>query len=243
LKHYNQSDNDNILFVPHAFCFTGKSGTVEATALLRDNLKALPEMPSLIIVDTLNRNFGSASENSDEDMTSFIRSCDHLRTETGAAVLVIHHIGKNVLAKERGHSSLRGACDTVLLVQEQADRLSVIVQCDKQKDSMPFKEYELRKHLVGSSLIFQEPDELTRSWSQLTDAQKSGLRTLVKNVGTKPFTYSECNILFTANDIATSPRTISGALKAYQEFSFVEHEKKFGTYTLTARAKCAEYKV
>jgi len=72
--------------------------------------------PRLVIVDTLARCM-AGDENSGQDMGAFIKACDYIRECTGAAVLVIHHAGKDVARGARGHSSLRAAADTELLVE------------------------------------------------------------------------------------------------------------------------------
>ncbi len=71
----------------------------------------------LIIVDTLARAGNGADENSSADMGDLIRSFDVLVRRYEAAVVVVHHSGKNLDLGPRGHSSLKGACDAVLEVR------------------------------------------------------------------------------------------------------------------------------
>lgn len=73
-------------------------------------------MPTLIIIDTLNRNFGDGDENSSSDMTRFVAAVDQLRDNFGCAVLVVHHTGLNDARRGRGSSVLRGATDFEYLV-------------------------------------------------------------------------------------------------------------------------------
>ena len=68
----------------------------------------------MVIIDTLNRNIGG-SESSEDDMGAFIAAADRLRSQYGSTVLVVHHTGWNN-ERERGHSSLRGAADTMISV-------------------------------------------------------------------------------------------------------------------------------
>ncbi|MCA0943381.1 helicase RepA family protein [Salipiger pacificus] len=67
--------------------------------------------PALIVVDTLARSMGAGDENTAKDMGALIRNIDHLRAETGAHVMVIHHSGKDTSKGARGSGSLRGAVD------------------------------------------------------------------------------------------------------------------------------------
>ena len=70
--------------------------------------------PELIVIDTLNRNMGG-KESDEMDMGAFIREADYLRVRYRATVVIVHHTGWNV-ERERGHSSLKGAADTMIAV-------------------------------------------------------------------------------------------------------------------------------
>jgi hypothetical protein len=90
------------------------------------------EKCSLIVVDTLSRAMAGADENSAEAMTTVIANADLVRRETGAAVAFIHHAGKDAARGARGHSSLRAAADTEILVEGQSGRRTATVV--KQRD-------------------------------------------------------------------------------------------------------------
>lgn len=70
----------------------------------------------LLIIDTLAR-CAAIDENSGPDMRLVVAACDRIRAETGAAVILIHHAGKDIARGARGHSSLRAAVDTELLIE------------------------------------------------------------------------------------------------------------------------------
>jgi len=67
------------------FLDSGESAALEA------EIAALAPAPALIVVDTLNRNFGGGKENDAGDMARFFGACDRLRINTGACVLIVHH--------------------------------------------------------------------------------------------------------------------------------------------------------
>lgn len=92
---------------------------------------SIGEVPALVIVDTLARCL-SGDENSSLDMGRVIAGCDAIRAETGASVLLIHHAGKDLGKGARGHSSLRAAADTELLIEGQANPRALSVK--KQRD-------------------------------------------------------------------------------------------------------------
>lgn len=66
---------------------------------------------ALIIVDTLNRNFGDGDENSTKDMTRFIDAITDIHKATGASILIVHHTGLTDGERARGNGSLKNACD------------------------------------------------------------------------------------------------------------------------------------
>lgn len=68
--------------------------------------------PVLIIIDTLNRNFGPGDENSTADMSRFVAVIDtQLRARYGCTVLIVHHSGLNAKDRARGAGALRAALD------------------------------------------------------------------------------------------------------------------------------------
>lgn len=83
----------------------------------------------MIVIDTLNRSLSGGDENSNVDMGLFVRHVDLIREETGAAVLVIHHTGKDEAKGARGHSSLLAALDTEIFVSGEGE-MSVTKQRD-----------------------------------------------------------------------------------------------------------------
>jgi hypothetical protein len=72
-----------------------------------------------IAIDTLSRATPGGDENSAEDMTRAVGVADLFRDELGASTLFIHHTGKDASRGARGHSSLRGAADTMLFVADR----------------------------------------------------------------------------------------------------------------------------
>src|SRR5262249_44929636 len=82
----------------------------------------------LVIVDTLSRAIAPGSDSKPEDMGAFIRACDRIRAETSAAVLVIHHTGKDRERGARGSSTLLGGIDLEIFADgkgEQSKTLTV----------------------------------------------------------------------------------------------------------------------
>ena len=83
------------------------------------DLEIKAEKPLVMVVfDTLSRSMHGGDENKAEDMTMVVAVADRLREKFRAATIYVHHTGKEVTRGARGHSSLLGAADTALLVND-----------------------------------------------------------------------------------------------------------------------------
>jgi len=78
-----------------------------------------------------------------------IANADRLRKETGAAVLLIHHCGKDASKGARGHSSLRGAVDTEIAIEGQAGRRTATVTKQRDLPSGQLFAFELEQQMLG----------------------------------------------------------------------------------------------
>jgi len=120
----------------------------------------------LIVIDTLARAFGGGNENSSEDMGAFITSCGHLQQVFDAALLIIHHSGKDQAKGLRGHSSLLGAVDTELELLRFDDQPRGVVHISKQKDGEDGVRY-------GFEMVEIEVDEASPATLSLDEPRKS----------------------------------------------------------------------
>jgi RecA-family ATPase len=103
----------------------------------------------LIVVDTLARAMAGGDENSGEDMSALIANADRLRKQTTASVMLIHHCGKDASKGARGHSSLRGAVDTEILIEGQAGRRTATVTKQRDLPSGQVFAFELEQQVLG----------------------------------------------------------------------------------------------
>lgn len=74
----------------------------------------------LIVIDTLARATPGANENDGKDMGVVLARCDRIRRDTGACVLLVHHMNADG-TKARGHTSTVAAVDSVVTVQKLLD--------------------------------------------------------------------------------------------------------------------------
>lgn len=99
---------------------------------------------SLVVIDTLNRNFGAGDENRTEDMTAFINACTDIQKTINASVVVVHHTGLQDTQRARGSSALRAALDVELAMEKTGSQSAngeefTRLTCTKMKDDEPFK--------------------------------------------------------------------------------------------------------
>jgi len=100
-----------------------------------DAIRALPEVPAIVVVDTLHR-FLSGDENSAQDAKTMIDACDRLKQEFGCSVLLVHHTGVSDDAQHRarGSSAWRGALDIEVSVTQPDKDGPIKVEPKKIKD-------------------------------------------------------------------------------------------------------------
>ena len=100
-------------------------------------------IPSMIVIDTLARNFGPADENATKEMNTFINHIDQLlRAKYQCNVLIVHHTGVGSKDRARGNSALKGALDAEYAVVKSDDEVTITAK--KMKDA---DEPELLKFL------------------------------------------------------------------------------------------------
>ena len=65
----------------------------------------------MIVVDTLQRNFGQGNESSTEDMSAFIERIDDLRDTYSSCIAIVHHSGHATNSRARGSSVIQASVD------------------------------------------------------------------------------------------------------------------------------------
>lgn len=103
---------------------------------------AAPYRPALVVIDTLAAASGGANENSGEDMGRVLDCCRLIHYQTGATVLLIHHIGKDEDKGARGWSGLKAAVHAELYVSRELNGRALTIT--KMRDgeegaSFPFQ--------------------------------------------------------------------------------------------------------
>jgi KaiC/GvpD/RAD55 family RecA-like ATPase len=122
--------------------------------------------PALVVIDTLSKTFGAGKENTD-DMASYVANCQRVASEFGCCVMPVHHRPKDAESTEpRGHSSLKGGVDTVLLIEAGSPRR---ISVTKQKDAEFADDAAFNLHSVDLGQD-EDGDAVTSCVIEITDA-------------------------------------------------------------------------
>ena len=109
-------------------------------------LRALPDTPVMVVIDTLARSMVGGDENTALDMGIAVAAAETIRAEFGCHVLVVHHKPAGI-SKTRGSTALPGAAQTVIDVTKEGDIMTL--KCPKQKDYREFEPMKYRLHQVN----------------------------------------------------------------------------------------------
>ncbi len=149
-------------------------------------------IPSMIVIDTLARNFGPADENATREMNTFINNIDQLlRSKYECCVLIVHHTGVGAKDRARGNSALKGALDAEYAVVKSDDEVTITAKKMKDADEpdpikflfnpvrLPFadEDGEPQYSCVLQNLDSEAAQQLLAA-KQVGEAQKSILRVL-----------------------------------------------------------------
>lgn len=122
---------------------------------LEDEVK--PFGPELIVMDTLARSAVGLDENSAKDMGTIVSMCDLIRNESKAAVLLIHHSGKDDAKGARGSGALLGGVDAAFHAQRPSLTVKAVsIKCVRQKDAEERQEpWVYQGANIGDQMVLQ----------------------------------------------------------------------------------------
>lgn len=168
-KRHNQVDKLNM--------WLSRAGTdlntAEGYQLVLEAVRALPERPVCIIVDTLHR-FLAGDENSAQDAKTMIDACVSLSREFGCSVILVHHTGVSEEAQHRarGSSAWRGALDaefSVVPAKEAGDPLQLVQR--KQKDAELSDPMWMRLTRVDLDWIDEDSERVSSAVATMCDPE------------------------------------------------------------------------
>jgi len=218
---------NNFRVIPDSFDLKNPQSAVEIGKLITS---AISGHPSLLVIDTLSRNL-NGDENTPRDMTGFISTCGLLQKHLHCTVVVIHHTGHDT-SRERGHSSLRAAADSIIAVKGKVfGGKGVTIECKKQKDAAEFSPYELNGRQENESLVLL-PD--ANPWETKFHKLSETARSVLNHVSMKYSTDKEFRNKDLASELELSSSTVSDALKKLVNDGFLKKNKQIYRLNLEA---------
>lgn len=100
----------------------------------------------VIVVDTYAQVMPGGDENGGVDGGKVVKHCQLLHKLTGALVILVHHVGKDLSKGARGWSGLRAAADVEITVERAQDHRGATVT--KQKDGEEGAEFGFKLNTV-----------------------------------------------------------------------------------------------
>lgn len=174
--HHDLSLKDDIPFVllPARVDLYGSDDHTDKMISEVEHWKRTFDVPlELIVIDTWATATPGANENDGKDVSIVLERCSRINRETGAAVLLVHHMNADG-GKVRGHTSILANLENVLIVKQVEDhhdgmnrqiREAVV---DKNKDGEGGQSFRfvLRGVQIGidedgdpmTSCVVQQPD-------------------------------------------------------------------------------------
>jgi len=139
-RQANGKSDEGAAFIvlPHAINLLSSGGNLDLMRLRLTFDKIAQVMgcqPGLVVVDTVARSFGDGDENATRDMNAFVRGADSVREHTGAAVILVHHTGKDPNKGSRGSTALLGAVNAAVSVASAGAGGKIKVVMTKQKEA------------------------------------------------------------------------------------------------------------
>lgn len=128
LKRRHDLEDFDVVLVPCPVDLRSPAGDTKGLVELIREVEAQWGKVVMVVIDTLSRAMAGGNENGPEDMGALVKNVDRIRVACSAAVMLIHHTGKDAAKGARGHSLLRAATDTEIEVERGT------IRATKQRD-------------------------------------------------------------------------------------------------------------
>ena len=123
------------------------------------------ESVRIVAVDTLSQSMMQGDENSASDVAKFMAGATRIVNATGAAVIPVHHSGKDSSKGMRGSSAAFANADAVIRVERVDDAVNLINEKQRTGPAQP-----VRGYLVPT---VQLPDEVIAGYEMFDDEYTS----------------------------------------------------------------------
>lgn len=128
-----------------------------------------------VVVDTFASVTPGAQENDSAVMTQAMSAARSWVRELGVSVIILHHTNA-AGSRERGHSSMRGDADAMMLVDVVDDITNI--ECWKERNAAPFETIQLKLTPIdGAGCVFRFAGDVAPT-GELSGPQLRALRVL-----------------------------------------------------------------
>ena len=134
-----------------------------------------PAPLEIIAIDTYAAATPGAAENTSEDTTVAMAAAGHIGRTLNATVILVHHTNA-AGTRERGHSSMRGDLDTLIMLEEVDDDIEV--KCDKQRNDVKFPTFKVKPVPDNHGGVVLRPSAQVLPSTSLTQKQQAVLDVL-----------------------------------------------------------------
>ncbi|ECG1391882.1 TPA_asm: AAA family ATPase [Salmonella enterica subsp. houtenae serovar 45:g,z51:-] len=126
----------------------------------------------VVAVDTLSQSMMQGEENSASDVAKFMAGATRVFTETGAAVIIVHHSGKDSSKGMRGSSAAFANADAVIRVERIDDAVNLINEKQRTGPAQPTRGYlvptvQLPDNVIAANEAYD--DEYTSTEGEVYD--------------------------------------------------------------------------
>lgn len=137
------------VFIPTPIDLQATDGDLRA---LMDTIQHVVEQAgapvAMLVIDTLSKTFGAGKENTD-DMAGYVANCQRVSSAFDCLTVVVHHRPKDSESRDlRGHSSLRGGIETMILV-EAGDIKTATTLKQKDGEDNVIVRFKLERVVIG----------------------------------------------------------------------------------------------
>lgn len=148
-----------------------ESSALSVSKSIEDISKSTETTPVMVVIDTLNRNFGAGDENSTRDMTAFLHNIDTLiRQKYKCHVMIVHHSGKDAAKGARGSGALKAAMDAEYELSVTADKIMTL-KVTKMKDAEAPPKMSFKQKIVALPFTNDDGDQLSSLVLEKTDVE------------------------------------------------------------------------
>lgn len=177
----------------HVSDMEAKLNTAEGLREVQDSLDKIEPAPSLVVIDTLSKNFGTGTQSSDEHMGAFVRSLTAIRRRYQCAILVLHHTPHADKTRSKGAVDFSAGIDAEYMVSKE-DREVFLMNSYNKEDEGPLP-LAFKVLTIPLGIFDEDGEEVTKAALEgvgaPTKKAKGGSKAFGKNQRTVRTVYFE----------------------------------------------------